>query len=700
MGKLKNVAHKLKQKWYIHFGDFKSSSILCLSILLSFLFLGDKPGYDFQTKIPMPLLILLMVSVGTFLLLLIFKGLRKLFPRLIQPEHIIIFLLIASALSSYTIVSSVSSKGFVDSKDEWILAILPVALTFLLSIIIGALRQHRRNIPLFVLSIVTFIMLGFYGSFMISEGYRKLPTDLNGGVAALPEKYKVEVLDYGPGEEIEFPSVNLMSQVSYAGFNKKVRDKILGYDMSNVPLRGRIYMPKDVKNAPMLVFAHGNHIMIKDSYLGYDALGKALASNGFIFVSVDHKMFNGFLGKGVGNENDGRAVLLLEQVRELIEASKTPGHPLEGAINAEEISVGGHSRGGEASVVAALFNQRALWADNANFDLDYDFKISGVLSVSPTAHQYMPADHEVKLKDVNYLLIHGSHDQDVNSFQGMELYSNISYTGEGDYFKSSVLVKGANHGQFNRMWGRHDKSFPYSLYLNTRDLLPVKDQEKILSTYVLSFLQAIYEGGPRSIFINPKLSPYLPKTEYFNQYQNSQTTLLADYEEDDDLTTASTEGITIDGENLSTWREGGFPFAIGGRSRNHVVTLSGGSESTYGLNLKESLNRGDLLTLDVAPNGLDGAPYVVLSGGGQEAKVKIKDCKTLLSPLEVGLLKIQHLRGNLEEKTYLQTVIIPVELFTQENPDLKLENIDRMELRFEQSGQYMIDNIGIITLTP
>src|SRR5699024_1688936 len=132
----------------------------------------------------------------------------------------IIFLLIASALSSYTIVSSVSSKGFVDSKDEWILAILPVALTFLLSIIIGALRQHRRNIPLFVLSIVTFIMLGFYGSFMIPEGYRKLPTDLNEGVAALPEKYKVEVLDYGPGEEIEFPSVNLMSQVSYASFNK------------------------------------------------------------------------------------------------------------------------------------------------------------------------------------------------------------------------------------------------------------------------------------------------------------------------------------------------------------------------------------------------------------------------------------------------------------------------------------------------
>ncbi len=691
---------KLKRQIYIHFGDIKSSSILCLSILLSFLFLGDKPGFDFQTKIPMPLLVLLMVSLGTAILLIALKGLRKLFPVLIQREHILIFLLIASTICSHTLVSSVSSKGFVDTKDEWLLAAIPVILVFLLSVVLGALKQRRRNLPLFILTAITIIGLGLYGSFMISEGYGSPAVKVDEKNTALPKKYEVEVVGFGPGEEIEFPSVNLMSQVSYRGWNKKIRDKILGYDMRNVPLRGRLYMPKDAKNAPILVFAHGNHIMVKDSYLGYDALGEDLAANGFIFVSCDHKMFNGFLGKGVGNENDGRAVLLLEQVKALLDASKTPGHPLEGTINEEAISVGGHSRGGEASAVAALFNQRTLWADNANFDLDYDFRISGVLSVSPTAHQYMPANHEVKLKDVNYLLIHGSHDQDVNSYQGMEIYSNISYTGVGDYFKSSVLVKGANHGQFNRMWGRYDKSFPYSLYLNTKDLLPARHQEQILSIYVLSFMEAIYGEGPRNIFINPKLSPYLPATDYYNQYQNSRTVLLADYEEDDDLTTASSEGASIDGKLLSTWREGGFQFAIGGNSRNHVVTLYGGSESIYGLNFNETLREGDVLTLDAAVKAPDGQPYLVLSGGGEHAQVRLKDCKTLLPSFKVGLLKSQHLRDNFEEKNYLQTVMIPIDLFLRDNPNLNLNQVNRLELRFEDSGQMVLDNIGIIKQAP
>lgn len=387
---------------------------------------------------------------------------------------------------------------------------------------------------------------------------------------------------------------------------------------------------------------------------------------------------------------------MLEQIEALLEASRTPGHPLEGTINPERISVGGHSRGGEAAPIAALFNQRELWSDNANFDLDYDFTISGVITISPTAHQYMPADHEVKLEDVNYLLIHGSHDADVNTYQGMEQYANISYTGKGDYFKSGVLVKGANHGQFNRMWGRSDKSFPHSLYLNTADLLPRGAQEQILSTYVLSFLEAIYEQGSRSIFINPKLSPQLPSTDYYTQYQNNRTDIFLNYEEDDDLKTASREGAFIEGEGLNTWREGGFPFPIGGNSRNHVATLSGDSESRYSLIFNESMDIDDSITLDVAVNGNVGAPYLVLSDGDQSAQVSLKQVGELLPNFDVGLLKTQHIREKFEKRTYLQTVIIPVSLFLQDNPNLNVQEVNRLELRFEKYSQLMIDNIGII----
>ena len=59
----------------------------------------------------------------------------------------------------------------------------------------------------------------------------------------------------------------------------------------------------------MLFIAHGNHEITTESYLGYDYLGRYLASHGYVMVSVDQNACNMLTG-----ENAGRAVLLLEHI--------------------------------------------------------------------------------------------------------------------------------------------------------------------------------------------------------------------------------------------------------------------------------------------------------------------------------------------------------------------------------------------------
>jgi predicted dienelactone hydrolase len=92
-----------------------------------------------------------------------------------------------------------------------------------------------------------------------------------------------------------------------------------------------------------LFLIHGNHNWITDSYLGYGYLGDYLASHGYVVVSVDENACN-----GLSNENDGRAVLLLENIRQLEAYNNEEGNPLHQKIDYGNLALAGHSRGGEA----------------------------------------------------------------------------------------------------------------------------------------------------------------------------------------------------------------------------------------------------------------------------------------------------------------------------------------------------------------
>ena len=78
----------------------------------------------------------------------------------------------------------------------------------------------------------------------------------------------------------------------------------------------------------------------------------------------------------------------------------------------------GHSRGGEAAALAATFNRLKYYPDNFKQEFKFNFDIKAVVAIAPVDGQYKPTGQFTPLENVNYLLIHGSHDGDVSTAHG------------------------------------------------------------------------------------------------------------------------------------------------------------------------------------------------------------------------------------------------------------------------------------------
>jgi hypothetical protein len=72
-----------------------------------------------------------------------------------------------------------------------------------------------------------------------------------------------------------------------------LRSRYWGFDVTNLPLNGRVWYPDGDGPFPLALIVHGNHFMMDYSDPGYDYLGQLLASRGIILVSVDQNFLNG-----------------------------------------------------------------------------------------------------------------------------------------------------------------------------------------------------------------------------------------------------------------------------------------------------------------------------------------------------------------------------------------------------------------------
>ena len=396
--------------------------------------------------------------------------------------------------------------------------------------------------------------------------------------------YAVRTFFYGSGSDrrrsqfrdsvtIKTKTVDASSFVSMTPEQAKDRKDYWGFDAKQFPVNGRVWYPDGAGPFPLVLVVHGNHNMKDFSDPGYRYLGEHLASRGFILVSVDENFLNGSLR----GENDARGWMLLKHLETWRSFNDSVPGPLRGKVDMTNIGIMGHSRGGEAVGHAAAFNRLSRYPDDAKVKFNFNFPIKAVVAIAPVDAQYKPAGQFTPVENVNYLVIHGSHDGDVSTFNGLRQYQRIRFTDGKPWFKSAWYVYRANHGQWNTVWGSHDAGPRSARFLDLRGLISQEEQRQFGKVVIGAFLEATLHNRREylPLFRDHRVAGgWLPKTMYITRFQEHGYRSLASFEEDVDVTTGG-GGVTLAGDSLATWKEDAINFRSSGTSpmNNNAVWL-------------------------------------------------------------------------------------------------------------------------------
>jgi hypothetical protein len=396
--------------------------------------------------------------------------------------------------------------------------------------------------------------------------------------------YAVKRMYYGAGTDkqraeyrdsvtLRTKTVDVSPFATVAPAQAKSRQKWWGFDMKKVPLNGRVWYPEGDGPFPLVLIVHGNHNPQDFSDPGYGYLGELLASRGFILVSVDENFINGLSG-----ENDGRAWLLLKHLEAWKHFNDSAGSPFHRRVDMANIALMGHSRGGEAAPLAATFNRLRFYPDDAKQKFGFGFDIKSIVAIAPVDGQYRAASQFTPLENVNYLVIHGSHDGDVSTFHGLRQFERLNFTDGKPWFKSAITMYRANHGQWNTVWGNKDNGPRSGRSLDLRALIDPDAQRQFAKVVISGFLEATLRGKREYLPMfrdHRTAGSWFPRTMYTTRFQENGYRALAEFGEDIDVTTGSARGVIIAGDSLGTWRENVLPYRGRGDDQRHNAVWLG-----------------------------------------------------------------------------------------------------------------------------
>lgn len=724
--KLKEKCNKIYSKWkeyaYNSFGDTQKG--LCImSTLVLIATVGECISNFFPNRRIGFVIGAIIGGIAVKVVLWIATVLLKFFLR--NGEKNFIYATVMGATLLWLAMMGSINAGRLGNVIYALIVFL--ALGFLAKGLWAFAVNLKRNIVVYVSMGVSGVIVVVFVIMMVGKGFLdkyvpeyieknkqvELSTQIDGFESYLEEgSYEVASFEYSPeGEkDILTHSVDLTKYVDeeewYYGLYRSLYQS---YTLDKAPVAGKVWYPKNGKKCPVVFIIHGNHNINTPSYLGYDYLGEYLASHGYVFVSVDENVLN-----LRSNENDGRAVLLLENIKTVESFNLDKNNPLYGMMDLENIALMGHSRGGESIATAYLFNSMSEYPSNGSFKFDYNFNIKSLIAIAPSNAQYKPAGHQVELENVNYLLLQGANDQDVSTFMGNVQYENVSFTDNEEYIKSSLYIAGANHGQFNSKWGLYDLSYPFTRWYNVGNFIKSKEQKSILKMYSKVFLdKTLGKNDTYGDLLTDyaKYSKYLPETVYIQQYNTSAFQCISDFEEDSNLKTASDTETSIYTGKMSIWTEEMLFFSsesFYSEKDNHALFLKWdeGLEPDVTFSFKRAKNLKDsAIQFDICDINEDNIEevknmdmtIVLLDTYGNEISANMNKFVTVYPPLPVKLSKVQYLSNQSEYKKCFQTVNIPVSQFEKKGDKFDYKNIIRLKFIFgDDEGKVNIDNVGIV----
>lgn len=480
-------------------------------------------------------------------------------------------------------------------------------------------------------------------------------------------------------------------RINIADFSDIPASPVWPFTATHAPINGLLRVPQGAGPFPLFLIVHGNHSPIENSTLGYGYLLDLLASHGILAGSVDCNFLNNSWG-----ENDARAIVHLEHVKQFQMWNQQSGHPLFGKVDLTAVMIAGHSRGGEAVGHASAFNTMpavvpdpgdpAVHLDGSRGLGPYSFNLKAVVAIAPTDNQYQPVGGMVVIQD-NYFILHGSRDGDVWPFPGYQTYDRAhpidlaNPTQEAKGFKSLLWIYGANHNHFNSVWGTEGTPF-----------MTRAEQETIAKVYVSALAQGIllHRSQYLNLFKDFQMSQqhgWIPATiGLVSQFQDHQRLFIAHYEEDSDSTTPSPPiSGTIDVGNISV-QELVFDQGYGGNLY----------QQTRGLHVEWD-GLGKRYVIHINPGGWPvGNLHVLALRTGQS-----KSAKNLLDKLQNFTLQLSdgtHISSvraaeiaplpypadlvGWKRRSVMQTLRIPLSLFAAQGVDVR--NIRQLVFLFDQ----------------
>lgn len=517
-----------------------------------------------------------------------------------------------------------------------------------------------------------------------------------------PGKYTPVSVTYGLDKEdkIFSKAVNLSTIQKPSKFQDWKMNQEFGRTFRNAEVAGKIWYPKEIDDCPTLFIVHGAHDHKTQSHLGYDYLGEYLASQGYVVVSIDENMINLY------GYNSVRAVLFLENMKQVISWNHISTNELYGKIDEANIVIAGHSRGGETVATAYLFNDYRCYPENADVEFDYHFLIKGIIAIAPTVDQYMPANRSVAIDNVNYLLIHGSHDEDVRKTMGEKQYGNVSFKGDRDCFKSLVYIYGANHGQFNDEWGLYDQTKPIGYLNNVNNFISMDDQKELLKVLTKTFLDVTLknEDTYKSLFYDiDSYSDALPKTAYQQTYEDSNLVSFNNFEDNTDTKTSDDSAAIIEVLNAVRWREGVRTAGLDGDRENHVLYIETKSFGDCYLNIyipqmdlttgRFTFSIGDNTEKDFDPTQF--LDYSVRLTNAEGMQITVHNPKAIYPSMEVDLFKTDSISNSSEYRHPLSTVMLDCTNF-DEYEDFDMSCVKEITILLHDNNRSIeIDNIGV-----
>lgn len=472
-------------------------------------------------------------------------------------------------------------------------------------------------------------------------------------------------------------------------------------DFASGPYGGSVYYPAEddgnsedfnkrwaeVSRSPIVFMAHGNHYTHYEpgnrenescsapsgwpeipNHQGYRYLQIQLARMGYIAVSVDCNTTN-CVGNSLGNIEQ-RADLIMGTI-DHFKSLDSGGDAIFGdKIDFENVGLIGHSRGGEAVVIAGNQAPNRL-----------DIKVKAVISLAPVNHDtYTPDGYA-------FMTILPANDGDVSDNGGARFYDITKPMP----FKSQIYIDWANHNYFNREWVKdEDGRTPPAI-------LQRGEHERILSRYGCAFLRTFLMGHGLTPYLTYNTHPLgIDTSNVHLSFEWADQTMVDDHEQPNDIVkntmdepTSQSSGMSAD--EFELWQGAGSPYPTNtfwGRTTGMVIESREGAVFRSQLNMAYDLQPTSEKTHEiwvrvaevseggVNPPGNTGFELGLENDSGQVAWANSDEVGGVPRPFD-------NPPGS--TKSMLSTLRFPVSCFKPEEGRFEPKEIRAIRIRFNRS---------------